>query len=118
VRPIFHRNGVFLAAVLVALAYTLATDHTWEDYWITFRSSKNLALGEGLVHQAGERLHTFTSPLGVLLPALCSWVTGTQSDMAALWLFRLMCIAAFGGAAALAFATLQGAGFHRLASAF
>jgi hypothetical protein len=118
VRPIFHRNGVFLAAVLVALAYTLATDHTWEDYWITFRSSKNLALGEGLVHQAGERLHTFTSPLGVLLPALCSWVTGTQSDMAALWFFRLMCIAAFGGAAALAFATVQGAGFHRLASAF
>jgi hypothetical protein len=100
-RPLVSVTGVFLAAAILALGWTLATDHVWEDYWITFRSSKNLATGHGLLHQHGERLHTFTSPLGVLLPALCSLLTGNQSDLAALWLFRLMGVAAFGGAAAL-----------------
>ena len=100
-RPFLSTTGVFLAAAILALGWTLATDHVWEDYWITFRSSKNLATGHGLLHQHGERLHTFTSPLGVLLPALCSLLTGNQSDLAALWLFRLMGVAAFGGAAAL-----------------
>ena len=114
-RPIFSRSAVFLAAVVVALAYTLATDHTWEDYWITFRSSKNLATGNGLVHQPGERLHTFTSPLGVLLPALCSFVTGNQSDTAALWLFRVLCITAFGGAAVLGYLTAVGSGLNKVA---
>ena len=117
-RPIFSRAAVFLAVVIVALAYTLATDHTWEDYWITFRSSKNLATGNGLVHQPGERLHTFTSPLGVLLPALCSFVTGNQSDIAALWLFRLLCIACLGGAAVLGYLTAIGSGIHKAAVGF
>ena len=100
-RPFLSTTGVFLAAAILALGWTLATDHVWEDYWITFRSSKNLATGHGLLHQHGERLHTFTSPLGVLLPAFCSLLTGNPSALAALWLFRLMGVAAFGGAAAL-----------------
>jgi len=92
---------VFCAAALVALAFALYTNHRWEDYYITFRSSKNLATGHGLVFQVGERVHTFTSPLGVLLPAGASWVTGGQSDEAAFWLFRFVSIAAFAGAVAL-----------------
>jgi hypothetical protein len=87
--------------VLLALLLTLYTQNVWEDYYITFRSSQNLAAGEGLVYHPGERLHTFTSPLGVLLPALTSVLTGNRSDEAALWLFRIMCLGALGGAAAL-----------------
>ncbi|MFI5335708.1 MAG: hypothetical protein ACHQ5A_02930, partial [Opitutales bacterium] len=79
----------------------LYTNHVWEDYYITYRSSKNLATGYGLVYNHGDRLHTFTSPLGVLLPAAASLLTANTSDTAALWLFRLMCIAAFAGGAAL-----------------
>lgn len=90
-----------LLAVTIALSFALYTQHAWEDYYITYRSSKNLATGQGLVFNAGERLHTFTSPLGVLLPAVASLLTANSSDPAALWIFRLMCIAAFGGAAAL-----------------
>jgi hypothetical protein len=112
-RPILSTTGVFLAAAILALGWTLATDHVWEDYWITFRSSKNLATGHGLLHQHGERLHTFTSPLGVLLPAFCSLLTGNQSDLAALWLFRLMGVAAFGGAAALFAASTSAMKMHR-----
>ncbi len=96
--------AVFGAAFLLALAWALATNHVWEDYYITYRSSKNLATGHGLVFNYGERLHTFTSPLGVLLPAAAIKLTGNTSDEAALWLFRLWSCGAFAGAAMLLFA--------------
>ena len=90
---------VFAVAGVLALAWAATTQHVWEDYYITFRSSRNLASGHGLVFNHGERLHTFTSPLGVLLPALASWLTGSRSDEAALWIFRVWSAAALGGAA-------------------
>lgn len=92
--------------MLAALAFAFYARHAWEDYYITFRSSKHLVQGDGLVFTPGERVHSFTSPLGVLLPALCSAVTGGESDEAALWLFRIMGAAALAGAAGLVFAGL------------
>lgn len=91
----------FFAAFGLAIVFAAFTQHVWEDYYITYRSSRNLALGEGLVFNVGERLHTFTSPLGVLLPAAALALTGNTSDEIALWIFRGWCAAAFGGAAAL-----------------
>jgi hypothetical protein len=91
----------FCLITMVALLYALYTQHAWEDYYITYRSSRNLATGHGLVFNASDRLHTFTSPLGVLLPAVASLLTGNTSDPGALWIFRLMCITALGGAAGL-----------------
>lgn len=96
---------VFIAAGTVALLFSLYTSHTWEDYFITYRSSHNLATGHGLVYNHGDRLHTFTSPIGVLLPAAASLLTGNTSDAAALWVFRGFSIVAFAGAATLLFAT-------------
>lgn len=87
--------------------FALHTDHAWEDYYITYRSSRNLAEGHGLVFNLGDRLHTFTSPLGVLLPALASKLTGTHSDAGALWVFRVLSAAALGGAAWLLTRALQ-----------
>lgn len=104
-KPVFRSQGLntlrlsrwpIIAAVVVCLAFALVTDHRWEDYYITYRVSKNLAVGNGLVFDEGLRLHTFTSPIGVLLPALAAKVTG--SDEQALWLFRVWSIAAFAGA--------------------
>ena len=79
------------------LGFALYTDHAWEDFFITFRSSLNLATGHGLVFQVGERVHTFTSPLGTLLPALFA-VGGGDATTRALWCFRLVSAAALGGA--------------------
>jgi hypothetical protein len=79
---------VILIAVLVPLSFAAFTNHVWEDYYITLRSSRNLIEGHGLVFQPGERVHTFTSPLGVLVPALWLWVAG-GNDTVALWLFRI-----------------------------
>jgi hypothetical protein len=100
-RPSPRLLPVFLLACLAPLVFALFTQHAWEDYYITFRSSKHLATGAGLVFNVGDRLHTFTSPLGVLLPAAASLLTLNRSDAAALWLFRLMSIGALAGAVTL-----------------
>ncbi|MGA2788333.1 MAG: hypothetical protein ABSF60_12475, partial [Verrucomicrobiota bacterium] len=103
------RSEVLLAGavLLVGLVFAAYTQHAWEDYWITFRASRNLATGHGLVYTPGERLQTFTSPLGVLLPAAFSWLTGNQSDNLALWLFRVVSAGALAAGVVLLFKTLQ-----------
>lgn len=81
---------IFLAVFLIATAFAWYTGHAWEDWYITFRISKNFAGGHGLVYAVGEKVHAFTSPLGTLLPALLSYVTGQRSDELVLWLFRII----------------------------
>lgn len=95
---------IFLVSFAIALLYAGVTNHVWEDYYITYRASKNLATGHGLVFNHGDRLHTFTSPLGVLLPALASALTLNTSDTAALWIFRIFSAAALAGAVTLLYA--------------
>jgi hypothetical protein len=75
-------------AFLLPLGFAAYTQHAWEDYFITLRSSRNLVEGHGLVFNPGERVHTFTSPLGVLVPALCTALAGPQQEERALWYFR------------------------------
>jgi len=94
-------------SLLVSLVFALYTQHGWEDYWITFRASKNLSTGQGLVYSPGERLHTFTSPLGVLLPAASSLITGNQSDTLAFWLFRIVSAGALAGGMVFLFLSLN-----------
>lgn len=107
---------VFVSVCVAAAAFALYTDHVWEDFYITYRSSKHLATGDGLVHNVGQRLHSFTSPVGVLLPALASLLTFNSSDTAALWIFRAMSIAALGLAAVLLFDTTRRLAFPLVAS--
>ena len=109
---------VFGLAFIFALLFALYTDHVWEDYYITYRSSKNLTTGHGLVFNPGDRLHTFTSPLGVLLPALANLLTGNTSDTVALWVFRVLCIFALGGGTALLFGLTQRLVYPSIASGF
>ncbi|MGA3007154.1 MAG: hypothetical protein ABSE59_04610, partial [Opitutaceae bacterium] len=88
-------------AFLIPLVFALYTGHAWEDYYITYRASHNLATGHGLVFTPGEHVQSFTSPLGTLLPALCAWVTGGRHDDAALWLYRVICCSFLASAAFL-----------------
>ncbi|MBI2497973.1 MAG: hypothetical protein HYV75_08715 [Opitutae bacterium] len=90
---------LFLAALLVPLLFALYSREVWEDYYITFRSSRHLVEGAGLVYQPGEKVHTFTSPLGVLVPALGLGITG--SDAGALWFLRLVSAAGLAATALL-----------------
>jgi hypothetical protein len=109
---------IFALVGLVAIVFALYTQHAWEDYYITYRASKHLATGEGLVHNPGQHVHSFTSPLGVLLPAVASLATFNSSDAGALWIFRFMAIAALGAAAVLLFRGTQRLGLSLVASVF
>jgi hypothetical protein len=90
-----------LAFFLMPLGYALYTGHVWEDYFITFRYSRNLALGNGLVFEPGERVHGFTSPINVLVPALFDRLNGSRSYEFPLWAFRIVSAAAFAAAGLL-----------------
>lgn len=108
--PAFPRRDVLvfiLLACAVPLWYAVYTNHIWEDFFITFRYSKNLCEGHGLVYNPGERVHGFTSPLGVLLPAFCYLATGGQSFVPAIWLFRIFSTMAFCMGGLLVFWTLK-----------
>lgn len=99
---VFARRTWWLAAIIAALLpllFAALTHQVWEDYYITFRSSRNLVEGHGLVYHIGERVHTFTSPLGVLLPAAGFALTG--HDGGALWFLRIASAAALAVTAVL-----------------
>jgi hypothetical protein len=78
--------GFLFLFIAVPLAYSFYTNHIWEDFFITFKYSKNFCEGNGLVYIPGEKVHGFTSPLGVMLPAFCYLVTGADSYEKAIWL--------------------------------
>ncbi|MDB4474654.1 NPCBM/NEW2 domain-containing protein [Opitutaceae bacterium] len=101
------RLVIFALLFLYGLGWAVYTDHVWEDYYITYRASKNLAVGDGLTFTAGERVHSFTSPLGTLLPALASVMTGNTSDYAALWIFRIFSLGAYAGGGVFLWLTLR-----------
>jgi hypothetical protein len=110
-KPLLQTKEVVLFIVLaslIPLAYALYTQHVWEDFLITFRHSQNLCEGHGLVYNVGQRVRGFTSPLGVLLPALCYQVTGQTGYTAALWLFRIVSIMAFVTGGLCVFKSLAG----------
>jgi hypothetical protein len=108
---------IFAAVFAIAMAFAAFTQHAWEDYYITYRVSKNLATGHGLVYTVGERVHTFTSPLNVLIPAALSILTGNTSDPLVLWLFRVMSSALLAGAAVLLYESARNNYLSRLATA-
>ena len=98
---------IFVGILVIALSFAAYTNHTWEDYYITYRVSKNLATGHGLVYTIGEKVHAFTSPLNVLLPAALIIITGNISDELVLWLFRIFSCLLLGAAAVLLFDTAR-----------
>ncbi|HMD61514.1 MAG TPA: hypothetical protein VKG78_08790, partial [Opitutaceae bacterium] len=93
--------AVFSGIVLITLGWAAYTHHVWEDFYITYRSGKNLALGNGLVFNVGERLQTFTSPLQALIPAALAWLTRCRSDELVIWIYRALGACALGGAGAI-----------------
>lgn len=105
------RNISLLLVLLAATApavFALVSDNVWEDFFITYRCSLNLLEGNGLVYEAGRRLHVFTSPLGVLLPAGFAKLLGTADPHAVMHAFRVFSCFVLAGAWALAAGRLAG----------
>ena len=68
-RPSRFVLGAILVAVLVLVLRALYYDFLSDDAFITFRYARNLARGEGLVYNAGDRVEGYTSFLDVALLA-------------------------------------------------
>ena len=83
----------FTVTFSICLILAFYTDHRWEDWFITFRVAKNFAMGKGLVYNPGQSLMTYTSPLGVLIPAFLKLLFLNQSDDTVMWVYRIICSA-------------------------
>lgn len=79
----------FLVPLLVLLAARALLWATLpvaaEDAYITFRYAKNLAIGNGLQYNPGERVMGFSSPLWTLWCALGWRLTGSALEWARAW---------------------------------
>jgi hypothetical protein len=95
--------GIFVAVSVVPMLFAIATNNAWEDWYITYRASKNLAMGFGLVFTPGQKVHSFTSPLGTLIPAALAYITGCQNDNLVLWLYRLISSLVLGTSSVILF---------------
>ena len=100
------RGWSLLLVVAAPAIFAGVTGNIWEDFFITYRSSLNLLHGYGLVFEIGRRVHTFTSPLGTLLPAGLAGLARTDDPLVVMTWFRIVAIAALGAAWWLASARL------------
>jgi hypothetical protein len=79
----------FLVSLLLLLAARLVfwttLPYAAEDAYITFRYAKNLAIGNGLQYNPGERVMGFTSPLWTVWCALGYRLSGAPVDWARFW---------------------------------
>ena len=95
------------AALIVRLVFWFYTGRVWEDALITITAARSVWEGAGLTHHASEpRVHSFTSPISVLIPLL------GEGFGAGLLLLRLSSLA--GSVACIYFAYRIGValGFH------
>lgn len=109
---------IFIAIFSLTLSFAIYTNHAWEDWYITYRCSKNLSLGNGLVYQIGQRVHAFTSPIGTLIPAILNIITLNISDELVLWLFRIIGCFLLGFSAILLFKIAKKFSFCLFATIF
>lgn len=104
-----NRNIIFGILLLfsICLLFAIVTDHRWEDWYITYRASKNLALGNGLVYNIGEYTMTYTSPIGTLFPAFIKYIFLNQSDDFTIWIYRIVCSIVLSSTSILLFKIIQ-----------
>jgi hypothetical protein len=83
------------ASLTVCLLFVLYTQNVWEDFFITFKFSKNLADGFGLTYDGETKLHGFTSFFNTLIPAFIHWITDATSHKPALFFYRCISFIVF-----------------------
>jgi hypothetical protein len=94
--PARTRWLLLLLIVAAPAAFAVVTGNIWEDFFITYRCSLNLLHGHGLVYEGGHRVHAFTSPLGVLLPAGLAGLAGTDNPLVVMAWFRVVAVLCLG----------------------
>lgn len=105
------RSAIHLIALLVLVAFPLLfwsiTGQVWEDFLITFRQAANALEGHGLTYNPGTLLHSFTSPLNVLVPLFFGWLLGTTEFPLPLILYNFVSVACLAGGGLLGMRVLE-----------
>ena len=100
-------------ALMVRLVFWFYTGRIWEDALITITAARNVWEGFGLTHHASEpRVHSFTSPISVLIPLVA------ESTRAGLLAMRLSSLAASVATLYFAFRIGKRLTFHWSAQVF
>lgn len=71
--------SLILLGLITRLYWTVDTNFTEEDAFITFRIAKNLADGVGMIYNIGERVLGTTSPLFAIL--LSGWILAISENV-------------------------------------
>jgi len=87
------RTVLVIAALSVLTARSLAYDFVSDDAFISLRYVDNLATGNGLVFNSGDRVEGYSNPLWVLVLAGMVALTGVDSLLAARALGGLFALA-------------------------
>jgi len=69
-----HRIWIGLLALSVLIWLAVMRDFHLDDSFITYRYARNLALGQGLVYNAGDSILSTTAPLYAMLLAALSFI--------------------------------------------
>lgn len=88
--------AVLSVSLALAVFFALYTNLVWEDFFITYRYSENLARGLGLVYSPGEHIQGFTSAFNTLVPALFARLLGIGHLWRIIWSYRLVCLGGLG----------------------
>ena len=79
-----------ILALIVALGAYLFINMTLDDPFISFRYADNLAAGNGLVYNAGERVEGFSNPTWVLIMSAFSLFLQGKSPLGMLWIAKAL----------------------------
>ncbi|MBW8012335.1 MAG: hypothetical protein FVQ83_14065 [Chloroflexi bacterium] len=110
--PEFQIKALIGAAIVLRVVWIAYTNFTYEDAFITFRYSRQLAEGNGFVYNIGERVYGTTTPLFTILTSI--WLLITRSDVVLGG--RILNLAATLGAFILLAKTLRNAGSSHVQS--
>jgi len=103
--------GVAALTLILSGAYSLYTRLALEDAFITYRYAGNLAAGQGLVYNPGDRVLGTTSPLLAIVLGACGALFGPAAIPRLSAVLMLLCGVAAAGAWARLLLDLSGSRF-------
>ena len=77
-RRLSVRGGGLSIALFGLIIGAAAAPFAYDDAWITYRYAYNLASGDGLVYNVGERMFGTTAPGYAVLLGVLAWPSETK----------------------------------------
>ena len=82
--------GILVLAISLRIVWTVYTNHTFEDAFITFQYARRISQGSGFVYNEGEKICGTTTPLFSLLLSFWIWVFSEGSVIIGAKIFTMV----------------------------